>query len=126
MSAPPIPPLGHPDRDPNQKAPRTPQVVLPDPPDAYRLEHEIASFVDEQIADVLTLSPLRIAGTKFEFEECDEPFDPWVLVRESDGQRFELEVAVYVRELPPKPPEPDPDAPVHCEGQEALDLGGAS
>lgn len=91
--------------------------------DAFRLEGQVSSFIDEQLADRLSYEGLRCGGQKYEFEECEEPDDPWVLVRHSDGQRFELEVEVFVRPLPPKTAAPDPDAPVHIEGQEALDLG---
>ena len=94
--------------------------------DEFGLEGEIASAIDEYLADEISYRGIRHSGQKYEFEECDQPDDAWILVRESDGQRFELEFDVHIRKLPPKPPEADPDAPVHIEGQEEipLTLGG--
>ncbi len=97
--------------------------------DTFDLEQEISSALDEYLADDISSQGIYCGGEKYEFEECDEPDDPWVLVRKSDGQRFELEVQVYIYQRPPKPAakEEDPDAPVHIEGQEERPLGiGAS
>ena len=89
----------------------------------FRLEADISSGIDEWLADGIGYRGLRHDGQKYEFEETEDPDDPWVLVRESDGQRFEVDVDVFVRRLPPKPAPIDDDAPVHCEGQEEIPLG---